>query len=127
MQLDLLPGQSVGIAAVALAAGGTRLSFTVLEKLDEKTPGKRGPKSLPKSDAKSGDFHAAIMKAVSRKAKTADEIRAEIGGTTETKNAISWALVELQNEGCRRGKNLPKTGPLVKLADGRYQRRAKAN
>ncbi len=119
MQLDLLPGQSIGIAAVALASGGTRLTFSVLEK-NEKAPVKRGPKALPKSDSKAGDFHAAILKAVARKAKTADEIRAAIGGTENNKNAISWALVELQNEGSRRGKNLPKTGPLIKMADGRY-------
>ncbi len=34
------------------------------------------------------------------------------------KNTIAWALVELQNEGCIRGKNRPKTGPIVKTATG---------
>jgi hypothetical protein len=87
-------------------------------------PAKRGPKSLPKSDAKASDFHAPILKALTRKPLTANQIRERIGGTPETKNTISWALVELQNEGSRRGKNLPKTGPLVKNDDGTYSLRA---
>lgn len=122
MQITLNPGQTLSIAALALAGGATSLTFEVATPAA--AAGKRGPKSLPSSTAKAGDFHASIMKVLRNgKPRSADEIRSAIGGTEETKNAISWALVELQNEGSRRSKSATKTGPLIKLADGRYQKR----
>lgn len=120
MQMVLQAGESLRIDFGAMQSSG-EVSVTVSTISG---PAKRGPKSLPKSNAKSADFHAAIIKALKGKALTADQIRAKIGSTAETKNTISWALVELQNEGSRRGKTLAKTGPVVKLDDGRYQMRA---
>ena len=114
MEMILNAGESLSISAEAV---NDQIRF-VITAFSPKT--KPGPKSLPKSEAKSLDFHSAILKAVKRGPMTSEGIRDVVGGTPENKNALSWALVELQNAGVRRGKNIPKTGPLKKLPDGRY-------
>ena len=123
--LDLLPGQTVAIEAVALACGTTRLTF-VPSMLKQASPvidadrRRPGPLMWGKSDKKSKDFHAPILEVLKGRALNGEEIREVLGTDEDDINTVAWALVELQNEGCKRGKNRPQTGPITKLSDGRY-------
>ena len=110
MELIIEPGQTIRLS--------TRLDGANLRvRVTTETPRRPGPKSLPRSTAVAADFHTPILNALQRGPLTSALLRSVIGGTAENKNAISWALVELQNAGSRRGKNLPKTGPVVKDGD----------
>ena len=99
-----------------------------IEIVDAAPRTKRGPKALPQASISSPSLHQPILKLM-RKARapmTAVAIRESIlpqfkGATT---NTVAWALVELQNENCQRGKNRPKTGPIVKRDDGAYALRS---
>jgi len=80
---------------------------------------KRGPKSLPPRVGKSTDYHQPILTALIDGPLTAEQLRHKLG-VNKSDNTFSWALVELQNEGCSRGRYRPKTGPLAKTDTDQY-------
>jgi len=84
---------------------------------------RRGPVKLPVSQRTSKDFHAPILSILADGGKSSAAIRAALGtnyNAEKDANVVSWALVELQNEGQRRGRGVSKTGPVVRLTDGTY-------
>jgi hypothetical protein len=97
-----------------------------IEVIGAKPKGRRGPRSLPKATVSSIDLHDPILrllgagKAVSSKSIRDDLLSQFPGATT---NTVSWALVELQNEDQKRGKNRRQTGPVVKTIEGLYSLR----
>ncbi len=87
---------------------------------------KPGPKSLVKSEMKSTEFHAPILSSLRDGPKSSEDIRKFLDdrfGSLAATNTVSWALVELQNEGARRGRGLRQTGPVEKVTKGFYRLR----
>ena len=118
---------------ITLAAGqSVRITIEVIEAASQMEPPvvevrqigrKPGPKALPQPIAEPSAYFEPIQRLLSAGPKSAKELR-DAFGVNSADNAFSWALVMLQNEGLRRGKNKRKTGPVQKLEDGRYQLRA---
>ena len=116
MEIILEPNQSLTISS-ELINGRLHINVSGGERT------KPGPKSLPKTTMKSTDFHLPIIDALRNGPLHSDDIRALLSETPDMKNTISWALVELQNENCKRGNKARKIGPVEKLSDGRYSLR----
>lgn len=124
------------VASITLGENGLNLSFRTKAEpvarsvapskiVSPKVAGKRGPKSLPKTTYKPAELHDLILQYVATHGPSeADDIRQHVmqvlGVGPEITNIHAWALVQCQNEGCKHGSYLPKTGPLLKLDDGRY-------